>query len=369
MTEEKLPYQPWKERDFESAECVKYEMTAVQRWMYRTLLQQAWVCSARPYLPNDSSRLWRLAGCESPDQWTANRDIILRCFDVLDLDGQEVLAHPVIIKDWEFAVGRRTRSQRGGAASVAARARKKSRPEPGTEAAAVPAEDIVGKTLSYQLGFTSDLGDEMRAQKEIRVLCRRLLGLAPDPDQYSSWRDLRELVEAFDNQAVVDAFAAWAAEQDASDFAARSKWPVSEFVRVATGLCSGTIRTDKDPRLEPLLIDLVAASAGDVSFDAEQARQIGRLLERYTPEEILSGFRTFYGQVQDDPFKLKSAGRKFPETAAQLIEYEKRQRAVEEAARQEIERQSRTLRVQAAESLDCERTADAEEQGLVEDTL
>lgn len=363
----KVKYQPWKERDFETAEAVKYDMTAIQRWMYRTLLQQAWVCPVRPYLPNDNTRLWRLAGCDSIEQWLESSGPILSCFSVGILGSEEVLIHPVLVNDWETALEKSgkmsERGRRAAAASLAARGL--------TPKTATPVETpvVVEKPVAAVEKTDESEDDVVNAKKQIRVLCRSLLGLAPDPDSFSSWRDLRELLEAFEPYEVVDAFKVWAADQDAGDMAARSKYPVQEFVRVATGLCSGQIKAARDPRLEGLIVDLVTIGGGEVSFDVDQARQVGKLLSKYEPSEILSAFRTFFGQVQDDPFRLKTAAKKFPEQAGQLIEYDRRVKEQEIASRRQAEEQQANLQKAALREMESRREADQKEAELIEDEL
>ena len=378
---DKTPYQPWRENDFLADEKVRFGMSHIQVWMYRALLAAAWVNSRCPYLPNDDDLLWGFAGCESKQQWVDNKGPILKCFTIMDLDGDEVLAQKRILLDWENAEARcRSLSERGRRGG---RATAKRRVSADVETV-VTAEKPVGKVESVGLEFDNDgVGtpvpanitatytweEEMRAVKDIRILCRSRLGLAPDPEQFSSWKDLRELVAAFDNQTVIDAFETWAADQDPSEMAARSKYPVSEFCRVATGLCAGTIRTEKDARLDPLIIGLVTTAQGQVAFDSDQTRQVGRLLEKYEPQEILSAFRTFFGQVEDDPFKLRRAAQKFPEQAAQLIEYERRVREAEAATRKQMETQTQTLRAAADLEAQEREAAAAREREAAEEGL
>jgi uncharacterized protein YdaU (DUF1376 family) len=91
-------YQPWNEEEFLSDVRVR-GLTCVQRWMYRTLLQAAFFHSTRPYLPNDDRILWVLAGCESLEQWRANRDSVLELFTFSH--DSKLLGNKRVIEDWQ----------------------------------------------------------------------------------------------------------------------------------------------------------------------------------------------------------------------------------------------------------------------------
>lgn len=95
----KAVYQPWNEDGF-SADLKVRKMTHLQRWIYRTLLQHAFVCSSRPRLPNDDEELWMMADCESIEQWLSHKPVILKMFDKVDLDGKELLTQTRLEEDW-----------------------------------------------------------------------------------------------------------------------------------------------------------------------------------------------------------------------------------------------------------------------------
>jgi len=56
----KPSYMPWNEDAFWGDMGVR-AMTALQCWIYRTLLQTSFFCATRPYLPNNNNQLWVLA--------------------------------------------------------------------------------------------------------------------------------------------------------------------------------------------------------------------------------------------------------------------------------------------------------------------
>lgn len=91
-------YQFWHEREFWSDEHVSRGMTYMQRHLYRALLQAAFHCSTRPYLPNDDDKLWLLADAGSKENWMENREAILVKFEIVE-DGK-LLSHKRLMRDW-----------------------------------------------------------------------------------------------------------------------------------------------------------------------------------------------------------------------------------------------------------------------------
>jgi hypothetical protein len=94
------PYQFWHEPDFWADECVSRGMTFMQRHLYRALLQAAFYCSTRPYLPFSDNELWKLADAGSLDNWTQNKDAILVKFQEKEVKGVKVFSHRRLMRDW-----------------------------------------------------------------------------------------------------------------------------------------------------------------------------------------------------------------------------------------------------------------------------
>jgi hypothetical protein len=94
------PYQFWHECDFWSDECVSRGMTFMQRHLYRALLQAAFYCSTRPYLPTSDDELWKLADAGTKDNWIQNKDAILVKFQSITVRGVEVFSHKRLLRDW-----------------------------------------------------------------------------------------------------------------------------------------------------------------------------------------------------------------------------------------------------------------------------
>jgi hypothetical protein len=126
-------YQPWSEEQFRA--CIDVQtMLPVQRWMYRTLCQSAFVESTRPYLPDDDSQLWKMAGCENQKQWNQYKHEVRAAFIPLEINGQKLLSRGRIVKDWDRLTERREAlkefGRKGGKAKKA-----KSSEEPESEPA------------------------------------------------------------------------------------------------------------------------------------------------------------------------------------------------------------------------------------------
>jgi hypothetical protein len=94
------PYQFWHEPDFWADECVSRGMTFMQRHLYRALLQAAFYCSTRPYLPISDHELWKLADAGSLENWIQNKDAILIKFQKTTVRSVEVLSHKRLMRDW-----------------------------------------------------------------------------------------------------------------------------------------------------------------------------------------------------------------------------------------------------------------------------
>jgi hypothetical protein len=99
-------YQPWQEEVFLADEHVQ-AMTPIQRWMYRTLLQKAFVCKDRPYLPADDKRLWLLAGCATLAQWQENKELVLEAFDKVTMNGVQYLHRKRLVRDYDRVMNKR----------------------------------------------------------------------------------------------------------------------------------------------------------------------------------------------------------------------------------------------------------------------
>ncbi|MFZ0731766.1 MAG: hypothetical protein WAM79_05535 [Candidatus Sulfotelmatobacter sp.] len=94
------PYQFWHEADFWADECVSRGMNFMQRHLYRALLQAAFYCSTRPYLPIIDDELWILADAGTLDNWAQNKTAIMVKFQEIEVKGVKVLSHKRLLRDW-----------------------------------------------------------------------------------------------------------------------------------------------------------------------------------------------------------------------------------------------------------------------------
>ncbi len=107
MANDKMKFQPWDETAFRGDPEVYY-LSAVARWIYRTLCQAAFICDTRPYLPDDDSALWKLAQCDSLNQWLEYSKEVRNMFEPITQGVTQgalgLLKRKRIINDWDRAI-------------------------------------------------------------------------------------------------------------------------------------------------------------------------------------------------------------------------------------------------------------------------
>jgi len=116
----KASYQPWSEEEFQ-ADLDVQQLSPLEKWMYRTLLQQAWVASSRPRLPDDDAVLWKLAGCQDQDQWETYKTAVRAMFQAVEIDGVALLERKRLNHDWDALVAKRIKRMEAGHKSVEVR--------------------------------------------------------------------------------------------------------------------------------------------------------------------------------------------------------------------------------------------------------
>jgi hypothetical protein len=94
------PYQFWCEREFWGDVHVSRGMTWMQRHLYRALLQAAFYCSTRPFLPTSDDELWILADAGTKENWLENKGAILVKFQLIKVKGNEMWSHKRLMRDW-----------------------------------------------------------------------------------------------------------------------------------------------------------------------------------------------------------------------------------------------------------------------------
>ena len=204
----------------------------------------------------------------------------------------------------------------------------------------------------------------MSIQKKLRVLCLKTLGCKAEPWD-NVWDDVKELVEAFGERRVVEAFEEWA-EVKKGELIAR---PIGDFSRVAAGICTGTVQLKPKGNLFQLLNDLAAIGGNQVLFNREQQAAIGRLMVDHSPADIKAAFSEFWGNISGDDFLVRQAAKTFTEAAEQLLFV--RAKRVEDARKQAalIAACTENEVAKAAEEARKALEAEVAEQDLIEDTI
>jgi hypothetical protein len=100
----KAVYQPWSEESFSSDIDVQC-LSSIERWMYRTLCQKAFVCSTRPFPPDDDALLWKLSGCPSIAFWNQHKEPVRAMFVPRIIDQVPVLFRQRLADDWSKIQG------------------------------------------------------------------------------------------------------------------------------------------------------------------------------------------------------------------------------------------------------------------------
>lgn len=206
----------------------------------------------------------------------------------------------------------------------------------------------------------------MSIKKKITKTCLLTLGVQPEPDRFQDvWDNVKQLSEVFGERKVHEAFDEWA-ETRAGDPLTK---PVTEFLKIAPGLCTGIIQLKPKGDLFALLNDLAAVADNQVIFNRDQQAAIGRLMHQHLPADIKSAFSEYWGNIENDEFAVRQAAKNFTEAAEQLLSTQARRRAKEaETARLLAEATAREQAQAAREREEAERQRTLDES-LVEDEL
>lgn len=330
MPKDKPNYQPWREVEF-AADPDVTAMTSIQRWMYRTLLQKAWVCDQKPNLPTDDEKLRKYAMCDSKELWLQNKAEVLAMFREVNVNGEVQLARKRLELDWgnweSKCLVNSERASRAGLASAAKRA-------------------------AYAGGNDGVLD-------EIRKMYTNETEREPEPKLLKYQKDkLKELIRQHGGPAIVDTFYVWIDQQVADKI--EHVRPIGDFLKEAEGYLA-TSAPQESPTGQPdataghptasldqLLTDLTLAGDGQVHFGEtrHKAVLIGLLRLGYDPEEILQQFKQFYANIDGtDKRELKWAADKFCKNAKALVSAHRH--AIVERHEQEV-RQAELAKEQAA---------------------
>ena len=249
----KPDYQLWDEMAFR-ADIDVQALQPIQRWMYRTLCQAAFVEATRPYLPDDDDKLWKMAGCKSKMQWTENMIPVRSMFEHIVIDDKKLLMRKKLVEDWNDIMEERRRyverARKGGQARASALSTHKvatssfKQPQDifplaeGKEGKQVK-EGKEGKQEASTIPpILPELSEEEMAleqlYKQFVAEWKEIHGESATcpyptfPEEKLAWKVLHT---NHDHELLLKAFRLWAQEQ--AEQGITERFPLGKFVRVA----------------------------------------------------------------------------------------------------------------------------------------
>jgi uncharacterized protein YdaU (DUF1376 family) len=319
-------------------------MTHVQRWIYKTLLQEAFVCSTRPRLPADDAVLWLLADCESEEQWLENKAVILKMFKK---DG-DLLIHPRLEEDWQRLLDKREEkieAGRRGAEKRWGKLKDKKGNAIGDHSLPIATD---AKRREVREEKVSEVSEEQEPDMKLKDELTKISAAhgAKAGGYKTTWDEIKSLGVAHGTGAVATDFTSFMEEYHGDDFPAGA---VVSYLRVAadrlTASTAPAAVVSKDPRVVGLIRELTYLSGDKVTFQGRHKVALADLLGEYTSEELIGVFQTF---IQDkdleDSYTLKFITQNFLD-AADGLAYSARKRKQEAEAGQ-IAREAAVRRLQ-----------------------
>jgi len=374
----KAKYQPWNEEGF-SSDIKVNRMTQLQRWMYRTLLQRAFVCSTRPRLPDDDEELWQLADCKDLKQWQANKDKILAMFERATIN-VPVLTNRRLEEDWSRILDiREERSKAGKEGAKQRLANAKQKLATVSKSPAKSSNEMKGNEIELNEGEGKeedpdpipDFEDEdtdMKAEKAIAASCVILLGVKAEtyPDVIEQ---IKSRARATSNGQVLREFEEWAVENQGDDF--RGK-PLSAWLRSYT---SGRIeqkQATENPVIKAIGREIAYRSKGQMVL--EPKHKAGLLVaveeENYTFDEVMAAYSEFFQKMDKDNAKnLEFAAGNFVKQAPDLLYAIRRQRQEKDLEASAVAQAAARMQEEAEAERKARREKQAEEEALIEDEL
>lgn len=341
MDNYKANYQLWDQRSFKTDQNV-LAMTDVQRWMYMTLLHEAWNCNERPNLPTDDNVLWRLAGCDSKETWLQNKPAVVSMFSVCDVDGKQVYCQKRLQRDWDYVKTQRDLSvesgRRGGlkARSIAESVKVV------TEGASSPPTRVPQPVKLSEVKLSKDeLSKPINLPKSIStVSCDVLAYLYPISNLEKD--ALNALGSAFGQRVVLQDYTDWAESVKTTGV----KYPVGTYIKIAPQRL-GFINTTNDDTYNKLAAEVFEISNQAPTFQGITAAK--QLLTLHSTEEIVASFREFY-EGQTDDFHRGRAVQDFFEGGAGKPAIDARRKREEDYRRSEeiLRRNTESLQQEAA---------------------
>lgn len=349
-------YQPWSHEEFMADKRVR-RMAPTALKTYMMLLHEGFVCSTRPYLPDNDEELELMAFCKDREEWLSVRDEVRAMFKTDVVDGEPVLYNKRMLADWDNLLDIREKCSAAGKASGEARRTKRTdvnKRSGGVEQQSNKEVKEVSKEKEDNLSEEEE--PDMRAEKQILIACQTIFGSSPR--LYDSHKaELKRLESIHKGSAVARAFEEWA-----ETYEGESTNPVATFLASADDLLVGGGKAQqaaKSPEVVLLVRELTYLSDGKVKFSDRQKPLLADLAAEYENSEILTVFKTWLDdQDLSDPRKIDFAAKNFVECADALC-YSARRKKQERVAA-ETEREAAKARLQAES--DAERQANEAEK-------
>lgn len=327
LTKGKALYQPWAEDDFMSDEVVR-KMNSLQKWMYRSLCQQAFVCSTRPDLPDDDDALWGLAGCENKKQWLANREKTLLKFKKIEKSGKKLLRHKRIFSDWKREGDRRQTLRNNGSKGGIAKHKNIL-----ANAKATLKQGFSTELNCTELNRTELNGTEQMRQKQFDAVkhiskfltARTKSAVNPSMSERSR---LKALADTFGGTALCDAIDGYYSEHPNSNY-------VSNFLNSASAYLGKPEATGDTNQEELDNLNATIYTETGLTFSGVHRIALGKLRNQFSENQILEALRTFL----DDPDRnVRYAAKDFAEGGGMaVLTALKREQANEVDTEQQLE--------------------------------
>lgn len=214
-----------------------------------------------------------------------------------------------------------------------------------------------------------DKDTDMRAKKEIPVLCEQILGVRAEA--YAEvWNRINNYERANSSGQVIREFTEWANLNVHEEFHGK---PVSAFLRsLENARPTEQKKAAADPTVVNLVRELAFLSDGEVTFDDKAKAGLAAEIERgNTVDEILHAFKVdFYPTVKDAENKtLRFAAMDFVQKVDQLIYKARRKRQEREQEALAVETTKKRLEEQAEAERIARQANQAKEREAVEETL
>lgn len=378
----KAKYQPWDQEQF-SADIKVRKMTSVQRWIYKSLLQEAFVCSARPNLPSDDNELWMLSDCDSLEQWLENKEPIVRMFDLVEINGTKVLYHKRLNADWERVLEIREARAEAGRKGAEARSSKRkqdsaiaqqsssldqqlvSNEMKGNESKLSNESEGEGMNAADPSQFEDKDTDIMNPVREIPKISENILGVEVKIYPSDATR-VKELTAVHGGTRVTNDYTDWCHE----NVGVYSR-PLPEYLKVASERLRGAISPATDKAVIDIARELTYLSDNTVTFNNMNKLGLSELTKAgWTQPEIEAAWGDFFQKMdKDNPRNFEFAAKNFLEGADGLLygnRKKKQKAALEQAA---TSRAKEVLEAQGVSDREERKRAREAEEALVEDVL